>query len=182
MHFELDIKFDLSQESQCEQMAMNKSNLYCFYWKGSVSMVQIQSIKHRDMEPVNLRTSTFGTDYQVLIDNAIYVVFLFKQLNSTAFEIVKLDKQINTYEQVYITNTDFGIFNLFISDFNYHFNSENNVLSIQLVNNLTQSLYVYTAFFLTKEMELQKIRTINDSFDLFPLDPTIWGIRCDSKV
>ena len=182
MKLEMEIKFDLTKESQCEEMAMNKSNLYCFYWKGAVSMVQIQSIKHRDVEPINLRTSTFGTDYRVLIDNAIYVVFLFKQQNSTAFELVKLDKHIDIYEQVYITNHDFGIFNLFISDFNYHFNSDNNVLSIQLVNNLTQSLYVYTAFFLAKEMELQKIRTINDSFDLFPLNPTIWGIRCDSKV
>lgn len=182
MKEEIEIKFDLIEESQCEEMAINKSNLYCFYWKGSVSMVQIQSIKHPDQEPINLRTSQFGKDYRVLIDNAMYVVFLFKQLTSTAFEIVKLEKQSNCYEQVYITNFDFGIFNLFISDFNVHFNYENNVLSLQLVNNMTQSLYVYTGFFLANNMELQKIRTINDSFDLFPLDPTIWGIRCHPEV
>lgn len=182
MKHETDIHFDLPQESKCEHMALNSSNLYCFYWKERFNMVQIRSIKYADQEPVDLKTSVFGKKYKVLLDNALFVVFMFRHISGTGLEIVRVDKQRDFYDQVYIGSADLGSFNLFVTDFTVYFNSENNILSLILINNMSQSLYIYTAFFTAQNMELQKIRTINDSFDLFPLDPTIWGIQCDPHV
>jgi hypothetical protein len=145
-------------------------------------MVQIQPIKHLDQEPLDLKTSTFGKDYKVLVDNAMYAVFIFKQISSTGFEILKIDKQNKYYSQLYIRGDDLGTLNLFVTDFMVYYNSESNILSLILVNSMSHSLNIYTAFFNANDMELQKIKTINDSFDLYPLDPTIWGIKCDTHV
>jgi hypothetical protein len=145
-------------------------------------MVQIQSIKYSDQKKVDLKMGNFGTNYQVLIDNAMYLIFLNKNLSGTGFEIIKIHKQPNFFERVFIKGEDFGIQNIFINQFAAFYNSENNILSLILVNSLHHSLSIYTAFFLPNEMNLQKIKTINDSFDLFPLDPTITGISCSPFV
>jgi hypothetical protein len=182
MKHELDLTFNLEEQSRCEHMAINNSNLYCFYWKEYYNMVQIRSIKHLDQEPLDLKTSTFGRRYKVLIDNAMFAIFIFKQVSGTGFEILKIDKQNKFYSQIYIRSADLGAFNLFVTDFMVYFNTESNILSLILVNSMNHTLNIYTAFFNVKSMELQKIKTINDSFDLYPLDPTIWGIKCDTKV
>lgn len=182
MKHEIDIEFSLDEESKCEHLAINNSNIYCFYWKSRFNMVQIRSIKYPDQPPTDLKTSVFGRKYKVLIDNAMYVVFIFKHLSGTGLEILKIDKQRGYFDQVYIRSNDLGSLNLFVTDFMIYFNADNNIMSLILINSMNQSLYVYTAFFTANNMELQKIRTINDSFDLFPLDPTIWGIQCDPHV
>lgn len=182
MKHEIDIAFVLEAESKCEHMSINNSSIYCFYLRGRFNMVQIRSIKYPEQKEIDLKTSVFGKKYKVLIDNAMYVVFIFKHLSGTGMEILKIDKQRNFFDQVFIKSNDLGSLNLFVTDFAVYFNSDSNILSLLLINNMNQSLYVYTAFFTANNMDLQKIRTINDSFDLFPLDPTIWGIQCDPHV
>lgn len=178
----VDISFDLEEESSCVHLSITNSSLYCMYFLGSEHLVQTRSIKYSDQAPTNLRTADFGRDYQVLVDNAIYLVFLNKNLSATGFEIVKVHKGANFYERVYVQSEDLGEVSLFIHEFAAYYNSDNNILSLLLVNSMSQTLHIFTAFFIPNDMNLQKIKTINDAFDLSPLDPTIFGISCDPLV
>ena len=176
------VTIELCEYCRCLKLALGNSSLFCFHSQLNQSRVAIIDFKDPDAEKISMSAPPLGLSYQLLSDNSMFTTFLVLHHTSTALELLRFDKNRRSFSRLFLTAEDFGVVNLLISDFHVHYQSSKGVITILLLNSMSLSLHVYSAYFLPQDMSLTKAKTLNDRFSLKAFNTSIFGLKCNHQL
>ena len=176
------VKIELCEYCRCLKLALGNSSLFCFHSELNQSRVAIIDFKDKDAEKISMPAPPLGLSYRLLSDNSMFSTFLVLHHTSTALELLRFDKNRRSFSRLFLTAEDFGVVNLLISDFHVHYQSSKGVITILLLNSMSLSLHVYSAYFLPQDMSLTKAKTLNDRFSLKAFNTSIFGLKCNHQL
>ena len=175
----VDFKFN-TKDVFCKEMLLSDKHLFCLFFGGNKAYIKANSLSRPKETIFMVQILSIEMDITLLEDNDEYLLIIMKYQHKRSLRIDKINKRNLHYEYINIDTSMMGRYDMNLVSSFFHFDIPNKIITIISFSNLRNILIIFSATVNIEILNISKLKTLNDAFEMNPIDVNILTIRCRS--